>query len=326
MARLLVIDDSRIARRLLRQVLEQAGHEVIEAEGAAAGLEKIVERSPECITCDVLMPGMDGRELLDALKARGIATPVIIVTADIQRSTREDCTARGAYAIIDKPLKAQELLRSVDAALSGRAARVKRTVTQDQLDGLSELINMGVGRAASALNDLVDGHVDLSVPEVHVVAVEDLPGALSGLGREAVSSVQMAFRGSLDGSAFLVFPQPSAIKLVNLITADDSGSADVDSILSGTLTEVGNILINCVVGTLSNVLRQPLHYSPPVYEEEPLTRLLVRQGREEPLIVLARTTFHIRQMQVEGSLLLLFELQSFDSLLAAMAAGFSEAQ
>jgi chemotaxis protein CheC len=112
---------------------------------------------------------------------------------------------------------------------------------------------------------------------------------------------------------------------VKLITSDDTASSDIDSILSGTLTEVGNILINSVVGTLSNVLSQPLHYSPPVYEEEPVMRLLAGQSRVEPLIVLARTSFKIRQMQVEGSLLLVFELQSFDNLLLAMAKGFGGA-
>jgi chemotaxis protein CheC len=95
-------------------------------------------------------------------------------------------------------------------------------------------------------------------------------------------------------------------------------------IRSGTLTEVGNILINAVVGTLSNALARPLHYSLPVYAEEPIVGLLTAQRHEErPLILLAKTTFVTRQMQIEGSLLLLFEIKSFDSLLAAISGGLS---
>jgi chemotaxis protein CheC len=143
--------------------------------------------------------------------------------------------------------------------------------------------------------------------------------------QEPVSSVQMAFHGSLDGSAFLIFPQASALKLVTLLTGDESRPEDLDSIRSGTLTEVGNILINSVVGTLSNVLGRPLQYSLPVYAEEPVVGLLSAQRREEyPLILLAKTSFVIRQMQIEGNLLLIFELKSFDSLLAALEKGWRE--
>jgi chemotaxis protein CheC len=145
------------------------------------------------------------------------------------------------------------------------------------------------------------------------------------MAQEPVASVQMTFRGSLDGSAFLIFPQPSALKLITLLTGDESRPDDLDSIRSGTLTEIGNILINSVVGTLSNVLGRPLHYSLPVYAEEPVAGLLAAERHEErPLILLAKTSFVIRQMQIEGNLLLLFELKSFDSLLGAIETGWGE--
>jgi chemotaxis protein CheC len=135
----------------------------------------------------------------------------------------------------------------------------------------------------------------------------------------------MSFRGSLDGSAFLVFPQSSALKLVTMLTGDESPPDDLDTIRSGALTEVGNILINSVLGTLSNVLERPLNYSLPVYAEEPVVGLLTTQRREEhALILLAKTSFITRQMQIEGNLLLLFEVRSFDSLLSSIATGWGE--
>ena len=99
--------------------------------------------------------------------------------------------------------------------------------------------------------------------------------------------------------------------LINLIH-------DIDNLRSGALTEVGNILINSVVGTVSNVLERPLRYTPPVYEEEPVMGLLTNEREGDPLILLARTNFVIRQMQIQGNLMLLFELDSFDSLMAAV--------
>ena len=325
MARILVIDDSRLACAALRQVLENAGHEVIVANSAVKGLEATAELAPDCITSDILMPGMDGRELLDALRAKGLVLPVIVVTADIQETTRADCLRRGAYAVVEKPLKGQELLRAIEGALAAGPRVRREALTSDQLDALAEFINVGVGRAASALNDLISSHVELSVPQIHVLTLEELPRALGGMEQEAVSSVQMNFRGSLDGSAFLIFPQPSALKLVTLLTGDESPPGDLDTIRSGALTEVGNILINSVVGTLSNVLERPLHYSLPVYAEEPVVGLLTAQRHEErTLILLAKTSFVTRQTQIEGNLLLLFEVKSFDSLLSAIASGWGE--
>jgi chemotaxis protein CheC len=324
--KILVIDDSRLARVALRQILERAGHEVVAAENAIKGLELIQKQPFDCITSDILMPGMDGRELLDVMRARRIETPIVVVTADIQETTRAECMKRGAYAVVDKPLKGDGLLKAVEAAVSGgRATRRHEILSAEQLDALAEFVNVGVGRAAAALNELVASHVELSAPQVDVVPLGELHHELGGIEQEEVSSVQMSFRGSLDGCAFLVFPPASALKLVTLLTGDESRPDDLDSILSGTLTEVGNILINSIVGTLSNVLRRPLHYSLPVYAEEPLVGLLAAQQHDEnALILLAKTNFVIRQMQIEGNLLLLFELMSFDTLLSALKSDWGE--
>ncbi len=319
MARILVVDDSRLACVALRQVLEKAGHEVFVADSAPKGLQMAAELMPDCITSDILMPGMDGRALLEALRTQGIEVPVVVVTADIQETTRAECLRRGAYAVVDKPLKGQELLRAIDAAIAAGPKSGHHALSNEQLDALAEFVNVGVGRAAASLNDLVSNHVELSVPQVQLLTFDEMGRALGGMANEPVSSVQMGFRGSLDGSAFLVFPQASAAKLVTLLTGDESRPEDLDSIRAGTLTEVGNILINSVVGTLSNILGHPLHYSLPVYAEEPVVGLLATQRRDsQPLILLAKTSFVIRQMQIEGNLLLLFELKSFDSLLTAI--------
>ncbi len=118
----------------------------------------------DVVTSDVLMPGGDGRTLLDAVVERGLTVPVVMVTADIQRTTREDCIRRGAFAVVDKPVKPDLLLKAVDEALVRRISPVNPVLTTEQTESLAELVNMGVGRAAAALNDLVGGHVELTVP------------------------------------------------------------------------------------------------------------------------------------------------------------------
>jgi chemotaxis protein CheC len=264
------------------------------------------------------MPGLDGRAFLDALSDDPASPPVVVVTADVQKSTREECLRRGATAVLNKPFAPEALLTAVDAALAERRT-VERGLSEQQKTDLAEVVNIGVGHAASALNDLTGLHVELTVPEVDVVTVSALAKAFGRLVEDAVSSVQMGFRGGLDGCAFLVFPPSSAAKLASLVTGEPASGTSV-GMHSGTLTEIGNILINSVVGAIANLLDLPLRYSLPVYAEERVMDLLAAHRSESvPVVLVAKARFEIRQSQVEGSLLLLFEMTSFEGLLRALA-------
>lgn len=325
-SRVLVVDDARVARAVLREALQASGHEVVEAAGAEAGLKAAVETRPDLITTDLLMPGLDGLAFLAALRARGVHAPVLVITADIQKSTREECLRRGVVAVLGKPVSGKELKQAVADALAGLPQRVSRQLSETQLDAIQEAINIGVGRAAAALNDLVDRPVSLVAPSVELLSFEQLSHAFDPLGPADVSSVQMGFHGGLEGCAFLIFPQPSASRLVAGITGDEPDGADLDSLRSGTLTEVGNVLVNSVLGTLGNLLDRPLRYSSPVYEEGSALALVTTQVHAgEPLLLLVRTGFSIRGLEIEGSLLLLFELSSFDALLAGIEARLGKA-
>jgi chemotaxis protein CheC len=318
MARILVVDDSRLARVALRRALERAGHEVTEAADAEVALGLLNEGRFDLVSTDVLMPHLDGRAFLDALAERPGSPPTLVVTADVQKTTREECLRRGATAVVNKPFAAEALLAAVSAALVQRQ-RPDPALSDQQRTDLAEVVNIGVGHAAAALDDLTGLHVELTVPEVDVVSVPALARALGGLVEEAVSSVQMAFRGGLEGCAFLVFPPSSAAKLASLVTGEPAGAASV-SRHSGTLTEIGNILINSVVGAIANLLDLPLRYSLPVYAEERMRDLLAAHHAEnDPVVLVAKARFEIRQSQVEGSLLLLFEMTSFEGLLRALA-------
>jgi chemotaxis protein CheC len=326
-SRVLVVDDARVARAVLREVLQAAGHEVIEAVSAAAGLQAAVEGRPDVITTDLLMPGLDGLAFLDTLRARGVRAPVLVVTADIQRSTRDECLRRGVSAVLGKPVSGAELAQAVAEALARKPPARPRQLNEAQIDAIQEAINIGVGRAAAALNDLVDRPVALAAPSVELLSVDELPRVFDPLGPADVSSVQMAFHGSLEGCAFLIFPQPSASRLVAGLTGDEGGTEDLDSLRSGTLTEVGNVVVNSVLGTLANLLDKPLRYSGPMYEEGSALALVNTQmGASEPLLLLVRTGFRIHEMEIEGSLLLLFELSSFDALLAGIEARLGRAK
>ena len=121
-AKVLVVDDSGLARRMSRQLLEEIGHTVEEAADGAQALERYVLNRHDVVLLDMVMHGMYGLEVLTKLKELNPGLPVIIVTADIQKSTREQVRAAGAAAIVNKPLNKEELAAVLSTVLSGGTA------------------------------------------------------------------------------------------------------------------------------------------------------------------------------------------------------------
>jgi chemotaxis protein CheC len=193
--------------------------------------------------------------------------------------------------------------------------------TPEQIDVLKELINIGVGRAAGMLNDMLQSRVQLQVPYVKIFSPLTLKEEIGDLGGDKLATVRLTFKGPFSGIASLVFPPDSANKLVDVLTGEEPGFADLDSIRIGTLTEVGNIILNGVMGSMGNVLQQHINYSVPAYLEDKIEGLLLSESMHtNTTILLAHTRFSIEQLQIEGDIILLFEVGAFDALLAAVDA------
>jgi two-component system chemotaxis response regulator CheY len=121
MAKILIVDDSNLSRRLLRRCLEGAGHEVVEASDGVAALERYAADKPALVFLDMTMVGMSGLDVLIKLRERDPQARVIIATADIQDSTRKLVAAAGASGFLNKPFVAERVLEAADAVL-GRGA------------------------------------------------------------------------------------------------------------------------------------------------------------------------------------------------------------
>ena len=118
-AKILIVDDSGLARRLTRQFIEELGHSVEEASDGAQALERYVLNRHDLVVLDMVMHGMYGLEVLGKLRELNPTLPVVVVTADIQKSTRDDVKAAGAAGILNKPLKREELATVLETVLAG---------------------------------------------------------------------------------------------------------------------------------------------------------------------------------------------------------------
>lgn len=118
-SKILVVDDSGMARRLIRKMLEDLGYEVEDASDGAQALERYVLHRHDAVILDLLMHGMYGGEVLQKFKELNPSLPVIIATADIQRTTREQVKEAGAAAMINKPVTKEELAEVIPIVLAG---------------------------------------------------------------------------------------------------------------------------------------------------------------------------------------------------------------
>lgn len=118
-AKVLVVDDSGLARRMMRQLLEEMGHTVEEATDGATALERYFLHRHDLVLLDMVMNGMYGLEVLAKMRELNPNVRVIVATADIQTSTREQARGAGASAFVNKPVNRKELVGVVTTVLEG---------------------------------------------------------------------------------------------------------------------------------------------------------------------------------------------------------------
>ena len=116
MPRILVVDHSRFFRARTRALLERDGHEVIEARDLHEAAQRLFVDAPDAVVLDLLHPDRQGLLLLEDLRRRDFAGPVVVVTSDRQSMTRHLALTHGATAILHEPVEALELLSLLETA------------------------------------------------------------------------------------------------------------------------------------------------------------------------------------------------------------------
>jgi two-component system chemotaxis response regulator CheY len=120
-AKVLLVDDSALARRSARRALEAAGYDVVEAEDGLSALERYALERPDVVLLDLVMKGMYGLEVLEKLLVIDPDARVVVLSADVQTSSQELVREAGGIAFLNKPAQPQEIVRTVSDALAGRA-------------------------------------------------------------------------------------------------------------------------------------------------------------------------------------------------------------
>jgi chemotaxis protein CheC len=192
-------------------------------------------------------------------------------------------------------------------------------LTVYQKDSLTELINIGYGRAAGVLSELTGYRISLEVPKVTIHDIEVIGPMLQEVMSSPVASVNQVFSGPVSGSALLLLDEPSAVVMSRLMSDDGFTAHGLDSNAKEIITEVGNIVLNACLGVFGNLLQIQVNFSVPRLSVENVSRVLevITEQSEEQLRygLMIHTRFQVKAADVTGYLVIVLGIASLDRLL-----------
>lgn len=191
-------------------------------------------------------------------------------------------------------------------------------LTVAQQDSLTELINIGYGRAAAALSDLTGYRITLEVPHVAMHEIHEITPMLSKVVRGEVASVNQVFSGPVAGNALLLLDEPAASMLSGLLADVENPGRALDTTGREIITEVGNIVLNACLGVFGNLLRIQVTFAVPRLRVEAVESILqsITVGEEElHYALMIHTRFYLSAGNVSGYLVIILGITSLDRLL-----------
>jgi len=194
-------------------------------------------------------------------------------------------------------------------------------LTNEQRETLTEIINAGVSKAGAVLSELVGCRVRMQVPMVGVTNFTDLHDCLGIDNDMHLVSVCQQFHGGMDGYALLLLSVENGNALTLRLTGEEADPSAMETERAETLEEVGNILTNSVLGTISNAVGHRFDYQVPVYREGSLPEIIAFSSCgagcsvSDSQTLYARAHFDFDEERVIGSILILLTTGAFRTLL-----------
>lgn len=192
-------------------------------------------------------------------------------------------------------------------------------------DALTELVNIGVSRAAASLRKMVNKQVLLSVPSVEIVTRLSAAALIGQRETENLIAVQQQFDGPFSGRALLIFPESNGLRLVRAIVGDEMDQAEMVEMESEALAETGNVILNGCLGSMANMLQQSLKMSLPDVRRGSSEMLfeVLSSPVEESFVLFLYINFSVRDRDIRGYIAMIMDLPSLD-LLKQLIAAFIE--
>ena len=183
-------------------------------------------------------------------------------------------------------------------------------------DALTEVVNIGVSRAAASLRKMVGEQVLLSVPAIEVMDQKRAAALVGERESDELVAVRQDFSGAFAGRALLIFPQASSLELVRAVTGEDMTAAEMAEMEGEALSETGNVILNSCLATMANMLQRSLAMSLPAVVRGESSALMAGPSgpaSDAPVLFLY-INFVIAERAIRGYIVMLMDLPSMSAL------------
>ncbi|MBD9627768.1 chemotaxis protein CheX [Ensifer sp. ENS06] len=189
-------------------------------------------------------------------------------------------------------------------------------------DALTELVNIGVSRAAASLRKMVHKQVLLSVPSVEVITRKSAAALIGQRESENLIAVQQEFDGPFSGRALLIFPESNGLTLVRAIVGDEMSEEELLEMEAEALAETGNVILNGCLGSMANMLKKSLKMSIPDVRRGNSASLfhVGTEDTNEGFVLFLYINFSVRDHDIRGYIAMIMDLPSLEVLKTLVAA------
>ncbi|PLX98308.1 MAG: CheY-P-specific phosphatase CheC [Desulfuromonas sp.] len=199
-----------------------------------------------------------------------------------------------------------------------------KQLTEEHLDALREISNVGMGHAATALSQMVGETIYLHVPRVTVADIVEVPDLMGG-PEQVVVGITLQVRGDACGNILLVFPMESAKRMVSRLLGQAPVDGVFDEIGISTIKEVGNILASAYLGAMGSLLNLSLIPSIPLFANDMagsiIDFLLIELSEEGNQALMIETEFHgngLEEQIIRGHFFLMPDPTSLEVITTAV--------
>lgn len=188
-----------------------------------------------------------------------------------------------------------------------------------EVDALTELVNIGVSRAAASLRQMVGRQVMLSVPSIEVTSRRTAAALMSEREVGPLVAISQDFDGAFGGRALLIFPEANSLALARAVTGDELDAEELADLEEEALKETGNVVLTNCLATMANMLERPVQMSIPHVMRRDGATLFDPDPAAEGAVLFLYINFAIQDHDIRGYLAVLMDVPSLDTLRVVIA-------
>ncbi len=283
--KILIVDDARLTRLIIKNILIQAGFNIVgEAVNGREAIDMTRQLKPDVVTVDLTMPEMNGMESIQGILEAHAKARILIVTAlGGQKLLQEDAKKAGALGMINKPFKPTELLGAIDSLMKYETPKPAESLiapsseipsafiksqpiplSEEQIENLMEVANIGSGNAASQISELIHERCLISLPQVAYSDFKTIEEIMN-LNDSYVAALHIKIMEDIPADILVAIKRSYAHFIVKHLTKGsvDTSVSDLTFTAQFTLKQMGELMTRAFSKAINEFLLTDSTYKLP---------------------------------------------------------------